>query len=153
MDANEKFKYEQVMKGESKVILLRGIFDEDTNFTSLTKLDGPLTFNWKAITSINSCGVRSWVNFLKDISSMPVFYEECPSLVVRQMNMVPSFAGHAKVLSVYVPYVCDNCDTETLKLVESSQFATVAEVMPCESCGKGEMEFDGQPEQYFAFAK
>lgn len=154
---NEKFKIEQVMKGNTRTIMLRGAIDEDTSFQQLMKLPGTMVFNFRGVTSINSCGVRSWVNFLKDISSRQVFYEECPPLIVRQMNMVPSFVGHAKVASVFGAYVCDNCDEEKLVLIKDANFSkgkvTIEETTPCQACGEGEMEFDGHPQQYFAFAK
>lgn len=154
---NEKFKVEQVMKGTQRTIMLRGSIDEDTSLTPLLKVPGPVVFNFRGVTAINSCGVRSWVNFLKEISDRQVAYEECPPLIVRQMNMVPSFVSHAKVLSVFGAYVCDNCDEEKLVLIKNTNFgkgkANIEEVVPCEACGEGEMEFDGHPQQYFAFAK
>jgi len=139
------------------VVQLKGVIDEDAQFEAISKLGGPLIFNFKGLTAINSCGVRNWVNFLKEIQKTEITFEECPPLIVRQMNMVPSFVGHAKVSSVYVPYVCDNCDTEKLVLVDHSKFVgrdpEIAEAIPCESCKKGEMELDGHPQQYFAFSK
>ncbi len=157
MILNEKFKIEQAMKGSTKAIMLRGAIDEDAVFTPILKVGGALIFNFRGVTSINSCGVRNWVNFLKELSDREVYYEECPPLIVRQMNMVPSFVSHARVLSVFSAYVCDVCDHERLVLTKEDQFAkgkiNVQESMTCDSCKKGEMEFDGQPEQYFAFAK
>ena len=153
MILNEKFKFEQVMKDGKKIVMLRGTIDEDTTFTQMAKLGSSLVFNFKGVTAINSLGVRGWVNFIKDILNVEIMYEECPPLIVRQLNMVPSFKGHATVTSVYVPYVCDNCDTESLALVEKENFAGISETIPCESCKKGEMELDGTPEQYFAFQK
>jgi len=154
---NEKFKIEQVMKGNMRTIMLRGSIDEDTSFAPLLKVAGPVVFNFRGVTAINSCGVRSWVNFLKDISDRQVIYEECPPLIVRQMNMVPSFVGHAKVISVFGAYVCDNCDEEKLVLIKDAQYAkgkvSIEDAMPCQECNEGEMEFDGHPQQYFAFAK
>lgn len=139
------------------MVQLKGVIDEDAQFEAISKLGGPLIFNFKGLTAINSCGVRNWVNFLKEIQKTEITFEECPPLIVRQMNMVPSFVGHAKVSSVYVPYVCDNCDTEKLVLVDHSKFVgrdpEIAEAIPCESCKKGEMELDGHPQQYFAFSK
>jgi hypothetical protein len=150
---NEKFKFEQTIKGDRKVIALKGVIDEDTNFDALSQLSGAVTFNFKGVTSINSLGIRSWVNLLKELASAEVSYEACPPLIVRQMNMVPSFLGKGKVLSVFVPYICESCETEALALAEAAQFSNLAKKFPCESCKKGEMEFDGHPEQYFAFLK
>ena len=154
---NEKFKFDTATNGGRKVVMLKGVIDEDTDFDAIKKLGSPLVFNFKGVTSINSCGIRTWVNFLKELGKTDISYEECPPLIVRQLNMVPSFQGTAKVLSVFVPYVCDNCDTEKLVAVTAEKFAGGAKGVPesftCDSCKKGEMELDGQREQYFAFAK
>lgn len=153
----EKFKFEQVTKDDKRTVFLRGAIDEDTNFTPLIKLGGNLVLNFKGITAINSCGIRSWVNFLKDLGEIEVTYEECPPLIVRQMNMVPSFLGKAHVSSVYVPYICDECENERIVLITEDKFKSgnvqVEETIVCDKCKKGEMEFDGQPKQYFAFSK
>ena len=155
---NDKFKFEVVETDNNKKIILCGVIDEDTNFTPLLKLgDTPLTFNFKEVDSINSCGIRTWVNFLKDLGKTETHYEECTPMIVRQMNMVPSFLGKAHVDSVYVPYVCEECETEKSVLLTDDKFKSgkfdLPETLPCESCGKGEMELDGHPQQYFAFAK
>ena len=154
---DEKFKVEQVMLGNLQVVLLNGVIDEDTDLSALNKMQGPLTFNFKGVTSINSCGVRNWVNFIKAIEGREISYEECPPLIVRQMNMVPSFTGQAQVRSVFVNYVCDKCEKEKWVLISSDEFKTgaknIKETLPCDCNGKGEMEFDGHPKQYFAFSK
>ena len=153
---NEKFYLEHRTRENQNIFLLRGTIDEDTTFDEIAKYQGPYVFNFKEITSINSCGVRSWVNFIKSLGKQSVAYEECPPVIVRQMNMVPSFVGPANVLSVYVPYVCDGCDTEKTVLVNRSQFSgklQIASSFPCDSCKKNEMVVDGQPDQYFAFLK
>ena len=154
---NEKFKIENQEKEGKATILLKGIIDEDATFDPILKTTGPLVFNFAGVTSINSCGIRNWVNFLKSVGDRPIAYAECPPLVVRQLNMVPSFGGVAKIQSVYASYICDNCEHEKLVLIADDKFkggnATIAETLPCEACGKGEMEFDGHPKQYFSFSK
>ena len=154
MIPNEKFKFEPAVKDGRKVVVLKGVIDEDTNFEGIKKLGNPLVFNFRHLAAINSCGIRTWVNFLKELGHVQIAYEECPPLVVRQMNMVPSFVGHATVTSVFVPYVCESCEKEKLVLVGSNDFAKVPETAgTCASCENGEMELDGHPQQYFAFAR
>ncbi|MBI1859309.1 MAG: hypothetical protein HYR96_00110 [Deltaproteobacteria bacterium] len=154
---NDKFKFEQMLREQKKVIMLSGMIDEDTTFDEIMKLGSPLIFNFKGITAINSCGVRNWVNFLKAFGENNAAFEECPPTVVKQMNMIPSFTAGAKIASVYVPYVCDNCDAETMALIDVSKFSkgkfSVKETIPCEACKEGEMELDGHPAQYFSFIK
>lgn len=151
---NEKFSFQVVKSGEHNVVLLQGQIDEDTSFEGIKEVAAPLVFNFKNLTGISSIGIRTWVNFLKELSGKEMYFEECSPLVVRQMNMVPSFLGSATVKSVFVPYVCENCEKEKLVLVKQDQFGkNVTESFPCESCKQGEMELDGHPQQYFAFAK
>ncbi len=154
---NEKFGFTQLVRNGKIVVALKGVLDEDSKFEDIRKIEGSFTFNFKELNSINSCGVRSWVNFMKEISNREVSYEECPPLVVRQMNMVPSFVGHARIVSVFIPYVCDGCEAEKLVLVDSGVFSggkvQIEESFACDSCKEEEMVIDGNPEQYFAFAK
>ncbi len=151
---NEKFTFELVKNDGRNCVLLQGQIDEDTSLEDLLEIDSPIVFNFKNLSGISSIGIRSWVNFLKELGSKEIYYEECSPLIVRQMNMVPSFLGNSKVLSVFVPYVCEQCETEKLVLVMENQFGkNIKESFPCEACKQGEMELDGHPQQYFAFTK
>lgn len=151
---NEKFKYEIGEGNLGNTVFLHGNIDEDTVFDDLKGVDSPMVFNFRNVASINSCGIRNWVNFLKELEGRQIVYEECPPLIVRQMNMVPSFMGTAEVASVFVPYVCDNCDSEQFVLVQGDALKNpLQETFQCTSCNQGEMELDGHPQQYLAFTK
>ncbi|MBI4404911.1 MAG: hypothetical protein HY537_12155 [Deltaproteobacteria bacterium] len=150
---NEKFKFALEDLGGKHRINLQGTIDEDTKFDDMKNITTPIIFNFKGVGTINSCGVRSWVNFIKELSNLEVTYEDCPPVIVRQLNMIPSFRGHAQVVSVYIPYICASCDTEKMVLVPHDQWGSVNPVIMCDNCAKEEMEFDGDPEQYFAFSK
>ena len=157
MIGSEKFKFEATTRGEKKVIILKGVIDEDTNFERIIKLGGPYIFNFREIVTINSLGIRSWVNFLKELGDTQILYEECPPMIVRQLNMIPSFQGQAQVISIFVPYACGNCEKEHLELMDSEQLVhpeqNLLEGAKCTKCGDGELEFDGHPKQYFAFTQ
>ena len=63
--------------------------------------------------------------------------------------MVSGFAGGGELISMYMPYVCDECDHEEQVLTDLR--ISYAEVQkgdppgrPCASCG-AEMEFDDIP--------
>jgi anti-anti-sigma regulatory factor len=151
---NDRFKIDIATEDGVQKVFLRGNIDEDADFESIKKITGTIVINFKDVKSINSCGIRTWVNFLKDISGRQVVYEECPPIIVRQMNMVPSFLGTAKVTSVYVPYVSDETDEEKLVLFSADKFTAAGFTLPDTIEGDdGEMELDGNPQQYFAFSK
>lgn len=151
---NDRFKIDIVDEGGKQKVFLRGNVDEDADFEVIKKITGAITINFRDVKSINSCGIRTWVNFLKELSGRQVVYEECPPIIVRQMNMVPSFLGAAKVLSVYVPYVSDETDEEKLVLFAADKFTAPGFTIPDTITeGGAEMELDGNPQQYFAFSK
>ena len=154
---NDQFNYEVVETEGRTLVNLFGIIDEDSEFTPLLKFkNSTLIFNFRGVTSVNSCGIRSWVNFLKLLSENPVEFIECPPVIVKQINMVPSFLGKASPISVFVPYVCDNCEFEKNQLVLVKDYKSgvpLPEKMHCEKCNSLEMEINGNVKQYFAFAK
>lgn len=159
---NEKFHFE-LKWGASGIltVYLVGVMDEDALYDEVKEQTGPLCFNWKDVLSINSYAIRNWVNFINELKSMRIFYEDCPPLIVRQMNMIPSFKGHAEVRSVQIPYACDNCDDQSLVLFDGNGQGLKTGTNPsdlklptghsCEECKKGKPEFDESVEEYFAF--
>lgn len=146
----------QVHEGENAwVVIFHGAFDEDADFSGIPKDRGTLVFNFRGVTRLNSCGIRSWVNALKGLAGIRVVFVECPPIVVRQMNMVPSFVADAEVQSVIVPFLCGNCDAEKLFLLSGPALkdarARVTRKQPCMNCLQGELEFEESPDAYFAF--
>jgi hypothetical protein len=154
---DDKFTIQEQDKGGIHQLAMKGAIDEDTNFSGLLSGTGPIHLNLAGIESINSLGIRAWVNFFKTATNRAVFYWECPPLIVRQMNMIPSFSGHAQVQSVFAPYICDHCEAEELRLIECGKpdwnRDSVQESFPCTQCVEGEMELDGNLNQYFSFKR
>lgn len=154
MIPNDQFKIDIVNENGTQKVYIRGNVDEDAEFESLKKIEGTLVVNFKDVKTINSCGIRTWVNFLKEIQGRQVIYEECPPIIVRQMNMVPSFLGSAKVTSIYAPYVSEDTDEEKLVLYTADKFTAPGFKLPETIDGEdGEMELDGNPQQYLSFSK
>jgi hypothetical protein len=133
--------------------MLSGSLDENSDLNTLTTATGPLAINFKDVARVNSCGVREWVNALAKMTAAPVTYEECPLVVVKQLNAVPDFQGKAKVHSFFAPYFCEECDEEAVKLIESGQVSgETAPTQACAACSKP-LNFDAIPNQYFSFIK
>ena len=122
------------------------------------KLGNKIRFNFKNINFVNSCGVRSWINFMRELEKTPreIEFENCTSEIVMQINMIPSFKGKAKIKSVFGTYICDECGHEKTMLFEegkdlpsSGNLDNLPEVS-CENCSS-EMELEEMEEEYFAF--
>ncbi len=134
-----------------------GEIDENADFAELRRrLKGAVVFHLAEVRRINSCGVREWVNFVRDLPNVSdLTFTHCSPAIVTQLNMIYNFRGRAKVRSFYAPYICEACGHEDEKLIDvQSQFPSgPTEEVPefrCEQCGEL-MEFDDLPERYLSF--
>ena len=154
------------------LVEFHGEIDEHADFGELRRrLRGALVFDLGEVRRINSCGVREWVNFVRDLAPAPgntsgvtdLVFTHCSPAIVTQLNMIYNFRGRAKVRSFLAPYVCKACDHEEDKLLEEQTHFAIANVgsggpgrvrrppeFNCEKCG-GRMEFDDLPERYLSF--
>lgn len=134
-----------------------GEIDENADFAELRRrLKGPVVFHLAEVRRINSCGVREWVNFVRDMPGVgELTFTHCSPAIVTQLNMIYNFRGSAKVRSFLAPYVCESCSHEEEKLLDvqahfpGRDFRKVPE-FKCDKCG-ARMEFDDLPERYLSF--
>jgi hypothetical protein len=131
-----------------------GEIDENADFIELRRrLRGAVAFQLAEVRRINSCGVREWVNFVRDLPHVTdLSFSHCSPAIVTQLNMIYNFRGAARIRSFYAPYVCDRCGQEEEKLVDVSSQATSGHELPSFTCTCGAvMEFDDLPERYLSF--
>ncbi|MEM9490178.1 MAG: hypothetical protein AAGC55_13605 [Myxococcota bacterium] len=134
-----------------------GEIDENADFSDLRRhLKGSVVFHLAEVRRINSCGVREWVNFVRDLPDVTeLTFTHCSPAIVTQLNMIYNFRGRAKVRSFYAPYVCEYCNNEEDKLLEVTTVFENGEIkgvpeFQCRECQKM-MEFDDLPERYLSF--
>jgi len=134
-----------------------GEIDENADFSDLkTRLKGQVVFHLAEVRRINSCGVREWVNFVRELPQVTeLIFSHCSPAIVTQLNMISNFRGPARIRSFLAPYVCERCNREEERLIDVRQhFAggdlTRAPEFRCERC-QSPLEFDDIPERYFAF--
>jgi hypothetical protein len=149
------------------LVELSGEIDENVDFADLrSRLRGPVVFQLSEVRRINSCGVREWVNFVRELASpekegggvTDLVFTACSPAIVTQLNMIYNFRGQAVVRSFLAPYVCKECDHETEKLLDVRQHFSATgpgrnrtpPEFTCEKCS-GRLEFDDLPERYLSF--
>lgn len=143
-------------QGGATTVAFTGEIDEHADFTPLRgQLRGVVDFDLGAIRRINSCGVREWVNFVRDLPHVTeLSFSHCSPAIVTQLNMIYNFRGRAKIRSFYAPYVCDACGREEEQLIDvPSQGPSARPSLPtfaCPDC-QAAMEFDDLPERYLSF--
>ena len=134
-------------------VALAGEIDEHADFTPLrAQLRGVVELDLAGIRRINSCGVREWVNFVRDLpEASSLTFRACSTAFVTQLNMIFNFRGPAKIRSFHAPYVCDVCGHDDELLVEVGPGGKVELPAPvCPTCGDV-MQFDDLPERYLSF--
>lgn len=134
-------------------VQLVGNIDEDTNLSEILETKASkIIFDFNQVEFINSCGIREWINFLDQLSCENIQYENCPQIIIEQINMVHGFIRPgSRLSSFYAPYYCEDCDRERKTLIVSSDVKNKkAPKMNCPDCGS-EMEFDALEATYFNF--
>lgn len=150
----------QVSKnGEWEKLTYIGSINEDSEVhlpPLLTSLGKSVIVNFKQVDSINSCGVRAWITFMRDLEKgRKVLFEECTPEVVSQINMIPNFKGSADVQSIYGSYTCPTCGNQQMHLFVKGKnmpqtSGDAAEEVLCTKCGK-KTEMDELEEEFFAW--
>jgi CheY-like chemotaxis protein len=141
-------------------VSLQGDFTEITDFSPLInrlERERTIDFNAEAVRYISSAGVRAWCQFLTALEGKEYSFRHCSMAFASQAAMVPMVIGSGQVLSVEAPYVCEACDREEMRLLETNALLRDDEhVIPpqlsCAVCA-GELEFDDVPDRYFAFLR
>jgi hypothetical protein len=154
----EALSFRIALRDGRNVVQLRGEINENADFSELlARLRGDVDLELEGITRINSCGVREWVNFVRDLRVTSLRFTRCSPTVVVQLNTIFNFRGRARVFSFLAPYVCERCHTDEYKILEVEEhFGPENRLHPtvpafrCPRCG-GVMMFDELPERYLSF--
>jgi anti-anti-sigma regulatory factor len=141
----------------STIVTFFGDIDENADLSALrASLQGKVVFHLENIHRINSCGVREWVNFIRDLPRVSeLTFIRCSPVTVTQLNMIYNFRGPARIESIYAPYICESCDSEKEELIDlNTQFpdGKIGDLpeFKCSQCGEP-MEFDDIPDRYLSF--
>ncbi len=146
-------------KGQWEQLMYAGPINEDTEVhlkPMITSLGPNVIFNFRKVEYVNSCGVRAWINFLREVEkNRKIIFEECTPEIVSQINMIPNFKGTAHIKSVYASYACDSCDAQKWVLFEEGRnlpqsSADGVTAPKCDKCG-AEMEMEELEDEFFAW--
>lgn len=144
--------------GSAWKVTVAGNIDEDVDFAPHS-LDGApqVQFFLGDVKSINSCGIREWIKWVNTAGPAKVEYNDCPKVIVDQINMVQGFLPSAgRVLSFFVPYYSDDSGSEKSVLFKVGQeFDESGNIKAPEvkdEAGK-DMEMDVVEAKYFKFLK
>jgi len=147
-------QWEIVQETQRTRVVLQGDFTEATRFDDLLpSMVGRVDFDMAQVTYMNSIGVRSWCEFLRNATIQGYEFHACSIPFILQASMVEAVVGRGTVTSFFAPYHCDHCDHQEERLLQSAALLA-ADLEPpsfqCPNCS-GRVVFDDLPERYFAF--
>jgi len=138
-------------------VYLDGDFIETTDFVGLDRqLAGAVDFDASGVRYINSHGSRLWVAFLRELDTVENYsFSRCSVAFTLQASMLDGFIGKGRIVSLMVPFHCEACDREDLRLLQIAAITdeTGALSLPhfrCTRCG-GRLSEEEIPEKFFAF--
>jgi anti-anti-sigma regulatory factor/DNA-directed RNA polymerase subunit RPC12/RpoP len=135
-------------------ISLAGAIDERADLDALFNEIPPrakVSIDLSQVQRISSVGVRVWILFMEKLKQheMPAELEGCSVVIVRQLNMISQFRGHALLRTAYAPYYCAKCNKEQLRLIDLSAdvASQLRKPMLCPTCGS-EIDLDDEEALY-----
>lgn len=154
----------QIEKNKDKnrmAYVLKGTIDENDD---LPKLFGrpmqPVVVDCGSLKSINSLGIRSWINYFNSLprKDIPLSFVNVPVFLVEQFNMLKDFGCGGTVESLMIPFRCSACGTgfsvvRTVNTIKKGDDISV----PPEKCAKsgcsGNAAFDDLIDEFFMFLR
>lgn len=134
----------------------KGEVDENFRQLDIPRIQKPeIILELEGVENFNSCGIREWIFFIRDLSEMgPIVFRNCSVAVVDQINLVPDSIGNGHIESIFAPYYCES-HGEVNRLIEVAQHIDElakhhAPDFNCDQCG-GALQFDALEESYFMF--
>jgi len=149
-------QWEVVEDTERTRVVIKGDITEATSFADLMPIMvGRVDFDLSQVTYMNSLGVRTWCEFLRDAPVQGYELHACSVPFVVQASLSDAVLGRGTVTSFFAPYVCETCNHEEERLLQSAAVLASDGEPPtftCPACG-GNLVLDDLPQRYLAFLR
>ncbi len=142
--------------GAGLVVRMSGSIEESVDFDQLIgAAQGNLIIHTKGVNRINSVGVKAWIRYFQTAVSKgaKLKFVECSTAIVEQINLISNFTCGGEVESIYVPFTCEDDNSELVGLFKVSDIVKMGFQIPPMKNPKtgGKAVFDDIPEEYFGF--
>src|SRR4051812_14091695 len=154
------FKVLSEKKDQILTLHFHGSIDEDVdlNTVSLDPGSKKVVIDLADLESINSCGGRTWITWLKALDpGLVLSFTNCTPVFLDYVNMIEGFVPkNSSIESFSIPYYCESCDFITSKKFRTAQLKSDPKKIPestnCEKCKKP-AEIDVVTPAFFRFLK
>lgn len=142
---------------DARHVTLAGRITESMDFeTLLGPVPARLYVDCKGIEWINSIGALAWMQYFQMLfeKGVRVCFRQCAPAIVEQINLLSNFTCNGEVESIYLPFLCLECQAESSALALTEDLRRLGTQLPshtCPCCGGTNTVFDEVQELYFAF--
>ncbi len=117
----------------------------------------PIELNLREVRYLSSSGVRNFCRLLEQLEGRRYWFRHASAAFVTQASVSPAVTGRGEVLSLEAPYMCETCEHDDLRLLDTAAIVRnggdfIVPTLRCPGCG-GELVFDELPWRYFAFLR
>ncbi|MEO7735595.1 MAG: hypothetical protein ABIY55_31865 [Kofleriaceae bacterium] len=139
---SQKFKLDKSIEGSITFLALHGVLDEGFEGQKVAEAvrTKKLVVSLHDVRRFASWGMAEWMSFLRGTAERDLYFVECSTYAVNQMNLVTGLLGHGKLVSFYSPYRCGSCgeefETRMLVPLERAAIRDLADSAKiCATCG------------------
>ncbi|KYG70074.1 hypothetical protein AZI85_15405 [Bdellovibrio bacteriovorus] len=137
-------------------IAVKGTLDEYSEFPEVTVTQNrDVLFDLQGFKSINSTGIRLWMEWIKNLNFRIFYFRHCPKVFIDQLNNVAGFIPDNSVIeSFYVPYHSPVTDEEASILFRKGDHFVKGRILGMPEVldsNFSRMEIDILPEKYLRF--
>jgi hypothetical protein len=134
--------------------------DENFEYEDLLKIPDLIKLNLGKVTSINSMGVRKFLAFTLAWSPRRFEFHECTPEFIANVNVIPQMLGSSadekQIVTFYVPFSCEHCQTSQSALFKREEVVVDEDgevVVPDRRCQKcnNPLDLDVETNEYFMF--
>ena len=114
-----------------------------------------IIIDFEKVASINSLGIRYWIQWLRTYPSSSFIFRNCPQCIIDQMNAVADFMPQqCLVESFFVPYFSEGTGEERrvlYKINEDYKIGLIPKIKTEMDSEGHVMQLDVYPQKYFRF--
>jgi hypothetical protein len=139
---SQKFKLDKSTEGAITFLALHGVLDEGFEGQKIAESvrTKKLVVSLHDVRRFASWGMAEWMSFLRATAERDLYFIECSTYAVNQMNLVTGLLGHGKLVSFYSPYRCGSCGEEfEIRMLVPLERAAIRDLASsakiCAACG------------------
>ena len=153
---NHPLKVAKTQDSEWLNLIFSGELDESTNLVQLVgDLQMKVCLKTRAITRINSVGLKIWMSFFQRAkeSGVELRYVDCSPVIANHLHSMRLSGGGGTVLSVIGPFECQVCHHEFEVSISTPNIVAIKPQITSQKCPicKGPAVFDEIPQEFFQF--